>query len=74
MGGSFDGSAKVKRKGGSYSAIVWKLLEWQILSAASRYTTDLTVNEAEYNGLPLCFDLLADLKEMRVIICVTLIW
>lgn len=30
---------------------------------------DLTVNEAEYNGLLLCFELLADLEEKRVIIC-----
>ena len=27
---SFDGSARVKRKGGAYSAIIWKLPEWKI--------------------------------------------
>lgn len=66
---NFDGSARVKRKGGSYSAIIWKLPEWSIISAASEYATDLTVNEAEYRGLLLCFDLLADQAKGRVIIC-----
>ena len=31
--------------------------------------TDSTENEAEYNGMLLCFDLLADLDRGRVIIC-----
>ena len=56
---SFDGSARVKKKGGAYSAIVWKLLEWTIVAAASEFAKDLTVNEAEYRGLLLSFDLLA---------------
>ena len=66
---SFDGSARVKRSGGSYSAIIWKLPEWTIVAAASEYATDLTVNEAEYRGLLLSFDLLADQDRGRVIIC-----
>ena len=41
---SFDGSARVKRKGGAYSAIIWKLPEWTIVAVASEYTPDLTVN------------------------------
>ena len=57
---SFDGSARTKRKGGAYSAIVWKLPEWKIVNVAADYATDLTVNEAEYRGLILGFDLLAD--------------
>ena len=69
MVASFDGSARIKKKGGAYSAIIWKLPEWTILAAESRFTTDLTVNEAEYNGLLLCFELLANLEETRVIIC-----
>ena len=66
---SFDGSARIKKKGGSYSAVVWKLPEWTIVAAESRYAHDLTVNEAEYNGLLLCFELLADLDRGRVILC-----
>ena len=31
---SFDGSVTVKRKGGAYSAITWKLLKWTIVAAA----------------------------------------
>ena len=54
---SFDGSARTKRKGGAYSAIVWKLPEWKIVNVAADYATDLTVNEAEYRGLLLDFDL-----------------
>ena len=40
-----------------------------IVAAESRYALDLTVNEAEYNGLLLCFELLADLDRGRVILC-----
>ena len=55
---SFDGSARVKRKVGSYSAIIWRLLEWTIVAAASEFTPVLTVNEAEYLGFLLSFDCL----------------
>ncbi|POM76566.1 LOW QUALITY PROTEIN: Reverse transcriptase [Phytophthora palmivora] len=58
-----DESARVKRSGGAYSGIVWNLPEWTVISAASKYQLDLTVNEAEYHGLLLCLDLL------RLIIC-----
>ena len=54
---SFD---RTKRKDAAYSAIVWKLLEWKIVIAAAEYATDLTVNEADYRGLLLGFDLLAE--------------
>ena len=69
---SFDGSARVMRKGGAFSAIIWKLPQWTIVSAASEFVADLTVNEAEYRGLLLSFDLLdrlADQTRGRVIIC-----
>ncbi|OWZ09979.1 reverse transcriptase [Phytophthora megakarya] len=33
------------------------------------YTPDLTVNEAEYHGRILCFDLLSTLDKGRVVIC-----
>ena len=65
----FDGSAQTKRKGGAYSAIIWKLPEWKIVTAAAEYATDLTVNEAEYRGLLLGFDLLDDQTRGRIIIC-----
>ena len=64
---SFDGSARIKKKGGSYSAVIWRLPQWTIVAAISRYALDLTVNEAEYKGLILCFKLLADLDRGRVI-------
>uniref|UniRef100_H3H554 Uncharacterized protein n=1 Tax=Phytophthora ramorum TaxID=164328 RepID=H3H554_PHYRM len=66
---SFDGSARVKRSAGAYSAIVWQLPEWSIVAAASEFTVDLTVNEAEYRGLLLGFKLLSDQDKGRVIIC-----
>ena len=69
---SFDGSARVKRKGRAFSAIIWKLPEWTIVSAASDFAIDPTVNEAYYHGLLLSFDLLdrlADQTRGRVIIC-----
>ena len=39
------------------------------MAAASEVLPDLTVNEAEYRGLLLCFDLLTDQTRGRVIIC-----
>ncbi|OWZ04924.1 reverse transcriptase [Phytophthora megakarya] len=66
---SFDGSARVKRSGGAYSAVVWKLPEWTVVEAMSEYMPDLTVNEAEYRGLILGFDLLSTLDRGRVVIC-----
>ena len=65
----FDGSARIKNKGGSYSAVIWRLPDWTIVAAEFRYALDLTVIEAEYNGLVLCFELLADLDRRRVIFC-----
>ena len=65
----FDGSARVKRIVEAFSAIVWKLPEWVIVAAASEYAINLTVNEAEYRGLLLGFDLLADQTRERVVIC-----
>ncbi|OWZ21958.1 reverse transcriptase [Phytophthora megakarya] len=32
-----DGSALVKRSGGVYSAVVWKLLEWTVVEAMTEY-------------------------------------
>ena len=57
---SFDGSARVKYKCGARSEFVWKLPGWKVVAAASEVVPDLTVNEAEYRGLLLCFDLLTD--------------
>ncbi|OWZ09713.1 LOW QUALITY PROTEIN: reverse transcriptase [Phytophthora megakarya] len=66
---SFDGSARVKRGGGTYSPILWKLPEWRVLKARSGYAEGLTVNEAEYYGLLLCLDVLEDLDPRRLVIC-----
>ncbi|GMF48132.1 unnamed protein product [Phytophthora fragariaefolia] len=65
---SFDGSARVKRGGGAYGAIVWKLPGWEVLATTSEYAPDLTVNEAAYRGLLLGFDLLAKVDRGRVIV------
>ncbi|KAE9175210.1 hypothetical protein PF005_g25499 [Phytophthora fragariae] len=66
---SFDGSARVKRGGGAFSAIIWRLPEWTVVKAASGWKADMTVNEAEYSGLLLCFDLLEDQDRTRLVIC-----
>ena len=66
---SFDGSTRIKKKCGAYSAIIWKLPEWTIVAAASEFTTDLTVNEAEYQGFLLGFDLLVGQTRGPVVIC-----
>ena len=47
---SFDGSARTKQEDGAYSEIICNLLEWNIVTAATEYATDVTVNEAEYRG------------------------
>ncbi|OWZ12948.1 hypothetical protein PHMEG_00013819 [Phytophthora megakarya] len=65
---NFDRSACVKRGGGAYRA-VWKLPQWRVLKARFGYAEGLTVNEAEYHGLPLCLDLLEDFNPRRLLIC-----
>ncbi|POM64548.1 Reverse transcriptase, partial [Phytophthora palmivora] len=66
---SFDGSARMKRGGGAYCAVLWKLPEWTVIQARSAYAEDLTVNEAEYHGLLLCLDLLSTVDRKRVVFC-----
>ncbi|OWY95992.1 LOW QUALITY PROTEIN: reverse transcriptase, partial [Phytophthora megakarya] len=66
---SFDRSARVKRGGGAYNAILWKLPEWRVLKARSGYAEGRLVSEAEYHGLLLCLDLLEDLDPRRLVIC-----
>ncbi|KAE8976356.1 hypothetical protein PF011_g24085 [Phytophthora fragariae] len=67
---SFDGSAKAKREGEAYSAVIWQLPNWEIVRAASGYEADLTVNEAEYRGLLLGCSLLKELDDVtRLVVC-----
>ncbi|KAE9306181.1 hypothetical protein PR003_g21303 [Phytophthora rubi] len=66
---SFDGSARAKRGGGAFSAVIWRLPEWTVVKAASGWKADMTVNEAEYSGILLCFDLLEDQDRTRLVIC-----
>ena len=66
---SFDGSDRVKRKSGAYSAIVCKLPEWTIVKPTSEYEMDLTVNTDECRGLFLGFDLFDRDTRGRIIIC-----
>ncbi|OWY97631.1 reverse transcriptase, partial [Phytophthora megakarya] len=67
---SFDGSARVKRGGGAYSAILGKLPEWTVVKARSGYAEGLTINEAEYHGFLLSLDLLEGTDPLRLVICV----
>ena len=60
MGGQFRWIGPNQKKRRAYSAIVWKLPEWKIVIAAAEYATDLTVNEDDYRGLLLGFDLLVE--------------
>ncbi|OWY95484.1 LOW QUALITY PROTEIN: reverse transcriptase, partial [Phytophthora megakarya] len=66
---SFDGSARVKRGGGAFSAILWSLPGWEVVKARSGYLESLTVNEVEYNGLILGLDILEGLDRRRLVIC-----
>ncbi|KAE9014155.1 hypothetical protein PR001_g15213 [Phytophthora rubi] len=66
---SFDESARVKRGGGAYSAILGKLPEWTAVRARLEYADGLTVNEAEYRGLLLCMDLLEGETPQRLVVC-----
>ena len=66
---SFDILARIKRKSGAYSAIVWKLPKWTIVEAASEYKIDIIMNAAEYRGLLIGFDLLDNQTRRRIIIC-----
>ena len=54
---SSDGSTRIKRKIEPYSAIMWKLPGWTVVTAASEYAMDLIVNAAEYRGLFIGFDI-----------------
>lgn len=65
---SFDGSAKNKCEGGPFSAVVWKLPNWDVVRAVSGYATDVTVHEAEYRGMLLGFSLLEELRVTRLIV------
>ncbi|OWY94841.1 LOW QUALITY PROTEIN: reverse transcriptase [Phytophthora megakarya] len=65
----FDGSARVKREGGAFSAVIWKLPNWDVVRAASAYVEGLTVDEAEYRGMLLGISLLVDLDVARLIVC-----
>ncbi|OWZ09793.1 LOW QUALITY PROTEIN: reverse transcriptase [Phytophthora megakarya] len=67
---NFDGPAQVKRGGGAFSAIVWRLPGWEVVKARSGYLESLTVNEAEYNGLILGLDMLENLDHKRLVVCV----
>ena len=66
---SFDGSARVKKGGGACSDVVWSLPAWSVVSAASKHLTVSTVNEAEYEGMLLGFEVLDSLERRRLIIC-----
>ncbi|OWZ13202.1 LOW QUALITY PROTEIN: reverse transcriptase [Phytophthora megakarya] len=64
---SFDGSARVKRGEGSFSAIVWSLPGWKVAKARSCHLENLTLDEAECNDLLLVLDMLADFDRKHLI-------
>ncbi|CAH0480928.1 unnamed protein product [Peronospora belbahrii] len=64
---SYDGSALVNQGGGACSATVWKLTNWTIVKAASKFLVTSTVNEAVYEGMLLGFDLLEPIERRRMI-------
>jgi ribonuclease HI len=66
---SFDGSARSKRNGGSCSAILWRFPQWTVITTASVYFEDITVNEAEYRGLLLALELGRKLGVDKLVIC-----
>ncbi|OWZ09555.1 reverse transcriptase [Phytophthora megakarya] len=47
---SFDGSARVKRGGGAYSAILWKLPEWTVVKARSGYAEEIHIGGSDPDG------------------------
>ena len=69
MDGQFRWIIPTKRESGAYSAIIRKLPQWKIMTTTAEYAVDLTVNEAEYRGLLLSFDVLDDQMRGIIIIC-----
>ena len=62
------GRPVLNKEGEACSAIVWRLPTLGIVEAASKYLATSTVNEAEYEGMLLGFDLLEPLERRRLII------
>ncbi|KAE9345433.1 hypothetical protein PR003_g7955 [Phytophthora rubi] len=48
---SFDGAAKTSTRKGSCGCVLWKLQGWSDMEAQGFILEDVTVNDAEYNGL-----------------------
>ncbi|GMF46773.1 unnamed protein product [Phytophthora fragariaefolia] len=48
---SFDGAAKTSTRRGSCGCILWQLPGWKVLEARGFILNDVSVNDAEYNGL-----------------------
>ncbi|GMF55599.1 unnamed protein product [Phytophthora fragariaefolia] len=48
---SFDGAAKTSTRRGSCGCILWQLPGWKVLEARGFILDDVSVNDAEYNGL-----------------------
>ena len=66
---SYDGTSRVKQVGEHCIAIVWRLPAWTIVEATSKYLDTPTVDEEEYGGMLLGFELLKQLVRRRLIIC-----
>ncbi|GMF35728.1 unnamed protein product [Phytophthora fragariaefolia] len=48
---SYDGAAKTSTRRGSCGCILWQLPDWKVLEARGFTLDDVSVNDAEYNGL-----------------------
>ena len=67
---TFDGAVRTKAPiAGAYSAILWRLPNWDIVYAASFYDLDLTVNDSEYCGLNKVLDIALEHGVNDLILC-----
>jgi ribonuclease HI len=67
---TFDGAVRTKAPiAGAYSAILWRLPNWDIVYAASFYDLDLTVNDSEYCGLIKVLDIALEHGVNDLILC-----
>ena len=67
---TFDGAVRTKAPiAGAYSAILWKLPNWDIVYAASFYEPDLTVNDSEYSGMNAVLNIALEHTVRDLILC-----
>ncbi|GMG15707.1 unnamed protein product [Phytophthora fragariaefolia] len=65
---SFDGAAKTSTRRGSYGCILWQLPGWIVLEARGFVLDDVSVNDAEYNGLLKGVHMALDRQEENLVV------